>query len=253
MKWLGLAQVLASILMVVRLRRTALHRRYRVLFAYFVFLIPFTSVPLFLNLSGRAYFLFWELSEPLLWVLEILVVRELCGLVLERHKGLYRAGRWAMYFGLAVASTISGISLLSRSGSTMGHRSKLLFYTMSADQAVNFTLAIFLVLMLFFVSRYPVALSRNVVLNMVLFTLFFLCNTVVAILHAAFDLHLSATIDASAMALSCICQLFWVFALNREGENVPLELRNFTPEHEKRVLFVLNSLNNMALKMYRKN
>ena len=71
----------------VRMWRSGLHRRYPFLFAYLVFQVPYSIWPAIMDIHSRGYFWVWVFSEPVSWIFEIAVVRELCGLVLERYRG----------------------------------------------------------------------------------------------------------------------------------------------------------------------
>ena len=103
--------LIGSALTAAKLYRSGLYTHYRVFFAYFLFRIPNGIWSLALSPSSNAYFYCWIVTEPLFWIFELLVVRELIGLVLKRHKGLYTLGRWAMYFGIAVSVLLSVLSL----------------------------------------------------------------------------------------------------------------------------------------------
>ena len=62
--------------------------------------------------------------QPLQWGLDILVVRELCSVVFEKHPGLVTLGRWGMYTGVIMSAFLSFLSLLPHINSTMPARSR---------------------------------------------------------------------------------------------------------------------------------
>jgi len=68
-----------------------------------------------------------------------------------------------------------------------------------------------------------------------MFTVFFLCNTAASILHLILDLRVSATIDATAMAIAQVCHIVWIAALNPQGEQAHLEGLTLREEYPKRV------------------
>lgn len=255
---MGLVPILFSVVQVVisgasgiiaaRLHRSGLYRRYPVLFSYMAFLALYALCPVVWDTRGRAYFWTWIFAQPMLWLLDILVVRELCRVVLERYRGLLTLGRWVMYFGVAVAALLSLASLLPHITSTMPARSRVLGYWVGANRGVSLSLVIFLLLMLFAVSRYPVRLSRNVILNAVLFTICFTCDSLGAILKAIFDRRLSAELNLAASGVEAICLLVWLRYLTPEGENTHFEWLQFGPEYEARVMGRLDSLNRVVQK-----
>jgi len=248
---LSVIEVLTSAvagLTTVRLWRSGLYRRYPVLFSYIAFQAPYILFPVVLDSGSRAYFRTWIVTKPVLWTMDVLVVRELCRVVLERHSGLYTLGRWMMYGGVAVSGFISFLSLLPHMTSTMPARSRLLAYWMAADRGISLSLVIFLLLMLLAVSRYPVRLSRNVILNAVLFTVCFLCDSLTAILTTVFDLRLSLLVYVTLSGVVASCLLVWLFYLTPEGEQAHFDWIQFGHEYEKRVLARLDALNRVLQK-----
>jgi hypothetical protein len=176
------------------------------------------------------------------------VVRELCGLVLEKYQGLLTLGRWAIYFGLVISAVISVISLLPKIRS-FGHQWRTIKYLNAADRGITLTLLVFLLLMMVLIRNYPVRLSRNVILHAGLFTVFFISNTVVGLFYNLFGTQLYQPISTGLMAISSLCVLAWLFFLRPEGEEVRLDLPHFTPEHEERILDQLNALNTTLLRV----
>lgn len=253
-QWVSL---LGSLLVAAKLYRSGLYRRYRVFFAYFLFRVPNASYPLLVDVKSPIYFYFWVFTEPLVWVFYVWVVLELCRLVLERHQGLYTLGKWAMSVGMAISVTLSVLSVLAKFKAAPPQRSRSLHnsiigYFLATDRGVTFCLAIFLLLMLLLLSRYPVRLSRNVVLHTTLYTIFFLSNTLNVILLSVFGLHLFTTIDTGLMGVSALCILAWLIFLTPKGEEVRVNIPHFAPENEKRFLYHLDALNSTLLKVSRK-
>jgi len=233
----------ASGLIAFRLYRSGLYHRYPVLFSYMAFLAVYAICPVVLNPGGPLYFWTWIFAEPIRWALEILLVRELCRVVLERHRGLVSLGRWVMYIGVAVAALLSFLTLLPHIRSTMPARSKAIGYWMAADRGISLSLVIFMLLMLLAVSRYPVRLSRNVILNAGLFTFCFTCDSLGAILRTVFDVRLSASVNVILSGITASCLLVWLSYLKPEGEHVHFDWIHFAPEYEGHVLARLDALN----------
>src|SRR5215831_17422252 len=123
--YLQLISLLGSVLMVAHLYRTSLHRNYPIFFIYFIFRIPNSIWPLFLAVSSDRYQQVWVLTSPIVWAFYVLMVVELYKLVLEKYKGLYSVGRWALYASLAVSVGISAMTLLPRIKPSMAQRSKI--------------------------------------------------------------------------------------------------------------------------------
>ena len=242
-KLLDIVTLLASLLTALRILKSGLSKRYPVLTIYLLYMAPYLAGPLILDLKSLTYYNFWRASEPLLWLLEILLVGELCSAVLVQYEGIRTMGRWMIYGGMVVSIAISLLSLLPKFRSALSERSRTLATFTGISRGVNLALAIFLLVMLFLVSRYPVRLSRNVLLNTGVFTLFFLCNTLNAILSTVFDLRLGLKAAVLLESLSCLSVIAWLLFLTPAGEKVENHWPHFSPDHEKHLLDQLEAIN----------
>jgi hypothetical protein len=242
--------LIGSALTAAKLYRSGLYTHYRVFFAYFLFRIPNGIWSLALSSSSNAYFYFWIVTEPLSWIFELLVLRELIGLVLKRHKGLSTLGRWAMYFGIAVSVLLSVLSMAVNLKPNTPMQA--VYYVTAADRGANLCLAIFLILMVFLISRYPVSLGRNTILHAILFTTFFLGNSLTSLLKTVLGIRLYTSVDTGLMALVAACTFGWFFFLSPKGEEVPAQAQYLSSEREERILYHLDSLNAALLKVSRK-
>src|ERR1019366_1390239 len=117
--------LLGSVAMVLKLYRTGLYLRYPIFFAFFLFRIPNSIWTLFLAVSSPLYFEIWVSTEAIALGFYVLMVVELYKLVLEKYKGLYSLGRWALYVSLAISVGISAISLLPRISPSLPQRSRI--------------------------------------------------------------------------------------------------------------------------------
>jgi hypothetical protein len=244
-KILQLAISLAAGLTAARLATTGLHRRYPVLFTYMAFVALYGIAPDILDTRGSRYFWTWVFCEPVQWTLDILVVRELCRVILEKYPGLATMGRWTMYAGVAIVAFFSFLSLLPHIHSTMSRRSRVLAYWMATGRGVTFALVIFLLLMLLALSRYPVHLSRNVILNALLFTLVFLFDSLEALLRTIFDVRMSPWLSDSLAAVQVVWLSLWFLRLSQDGEHRQFDWIRFRPDYERRMLDRLDALNSV--------
>jgi hypothetical protein len=231
-----------------KIHSIGLHKRYRIFFAYILFRIPYTMAGLVLNTSSNIYLYFWVLTIPITWAFYVLIVRELCGLVLERYAGLKTLGRWSMYLATFVSLTLSVLSLVPRLSQSTPQRSKILFYIYATDRGVTLSLAIFLVTMIFLLSRYPVRLPRNVVVYVVVYTIFFLSSSMTMLFRSVVGLRLYSSIDTALMAIASACGFAWFWLLSEKGEEDMVSLPSMDSRHEEHLLSQLDSLNQTLLK-----
>src|SRR5437763_17009614 len=101
-----------SALTAVRLFTTGLYRHYPVLFLYFLFRVPNSIWPFFVDLRSSLYFQVWKFTTIAALIIYICLIVELYRLVLEKYRGLQTLGRWVMYGSIVLAIAISIFSLI---------------------------------------------------------------------------------------------------------------------------------------------
>jgi len=245
---LQVISLLGAAALASKLFATGLWKHYPIFFLYLVFRIPNTAWPLLLNTSSNLYQKVWMLTEPIAWIFHVLIVIELYRLVLSKHRGIYTLGRWVMYGALAVAITISILSLLPHIKPHMPQQTKYMGYEFAINRGTHFALAVFLLVMLFLGSRFPMALSRNVLVHAAIYTAFFLADSLAMFLRTLFGLAGSNAISACVVALQCACLAAWLILLNAHGEEVRTNFPAISPQRERNALRQLESLNATLLK-----
>lgn len=248
-KILPFVSLAGAVLLTGRLIGLGLWRKYPFFFSYFIFRILNTLWPLIVANHTALYEKLWIVTEAISWVFHTLVVIELCRLVLERHKGIYSLLRWAMYGSLAFAIGISLIALVPRLRPSDPTDTKLLGIWFATARGLDFALGIFLLLILFVLSRYPVRLNRNILLHSALYTIFFFGGAFAVFLRTFFGHSANQTTSLILEFISIACIFAWVFFLNRRGEEVQSSFRQIDPRHEQTALRQLESLNATLLKV----
>jgi hypothetical protein len=236
-----------------KLWRTGLYRRYLAL-AGFLALNCLTYLLIlfwFTDLRSAGYQKFYLIEQPLSWILSLLVVRELYTLVLERFKGLATLGRWFQYVGLTIALIISGLLLLPQMRSGTVQHSVVLGYYFAIERGVDCALLVFLLLLLVWLSRYPVPLSRNLLIHSLVYSTLFLSGSVGLFARAFFGFDLSRSVSTFLLGVLAACVFTWLVCLTEQGEEVRLSVPHFGPEEEKRILNQLEALNSTLLRISR--
>ena len=239
---------LGCCLTLLRLFSTDLWRRYRVFAAFFVFLAADYIWPVLLSQKSILYFYFWIITEPVTRIFCIFGVLELYRLMLERYKGLYSLGRWAMYSASAISVMVSVLMLLPRITPALTQQSRYLGYAYAFNRGVDFSLTVFILLILLFLSRYPVTLSRNLVAHASLYSIYFLSSGTYAFVRRAVWKNSAPTLDTAFAGIVAACTIAWFFLLSPKGEEVKASRHRFSPEYEVRVLQKLDALNQVMLK-----
>lgn len=245
--------VAGSAFLGVRLFVTGLYRRYWAFFFYLIFNALREGVVSTLDPSKRTYLHFWGVTEPLEWLLLVLVVLELYSLVLQDYRGLSTVGRWAMIAAVVVALAASGLSLLAPSFHTT--QGRMMTYYYAAERAVYFSLVFFLLTILFVLMQYPITLSRNVILHSFVFSVYFLSNTMIFTILSArnFSPGLIQAAQYAVALLNMTALGIWLARLTPAGELQKVRLRpTWMPGREEVLVGQLNQLNAALLRATRK-
>jgi hypothetical protein len=251
-KILQFISLLGVAFLTVRLFTTGLWRHYPIFFWYFVFRLPNTLWPLLVKSTTSLYEHLWIITEPISWAFHVLVVVELCRLVLNRHRGIYSLLRWAMYGSVAIAISISIVSLLPKIKPRMSFDTRLIGFWVATSRGIDFAIALFLLSILFFLSRYPVRLNRNILVHSALYTMFFFGGALTMFLRTLFGTPAAQTTNIVLELISVTCIFAWVAFLTPKGEAVQASVRNVSSRHEEHALHQLETLNATLLKVSRK-
>jgi hypothetical protein len=247
--------ILGSILVVLKLYTSGLYRRYRIFFVYFIFRIPYLTCFWFQYRQGAnssSYFVLFFYTEPVLMLFYLLVVVELYRLVLERYKGLYTLGRWAMYLASIVSVAISVLTLLPKITPSTPESSRNLFKMFAVERGVDLSILLFILLIVMFLGRYPVPLSRNVIVHTGIYAVFFLSSTMGLLLRTLFTVQVKAAVNVILVGFAAACTVAWWLLLSAKGEEVRVNIPQFGLGSEERILQQLDALNATLLKVSKK-
>jgi hypothetical protein len=238
----------------VKLFCTGLARKYHALIAFLVFSgFYFICIPLFFwDLRSPAYRFYWEFTQPLTWFFSVWLILELYTLILEKHKGLATLGRWAQYVGFGLATLISLLVMMPQI-QAVGHGSGAIFtYYYAVERGVDCSMLVFLIVILFWLTQYPVPLSRNVLVHSFVYTTLFFANSIALFARLFFGIQLWYSASNVLTIVFALCILAWLIFLTPKGEEVRLRLLHFSADDEERVLAQLESLNRTLLRAGRR-
>lgn len=248
---LDLFPVACTAILSVRLFTNGLYRQYRVFFYYLIFATLHVGVLASLESQSNAYQYIWVLTEPLEWLFYVLVVLEVYTLVLQDYQGLATVGRWALIAAVLVALLASGFILMAPSQSVQ--KSHVMRYYYVAERAVYFSLVVFLLTILGILMQYPITLSRNIVVHSMVFSIYFLGNSVVYLMLSVRGKVLMAVVGYAISAITVATVGAWLVLLNPAGELRKLRLRpHWMPGREEELVVQLNQLNIALLRATRK-
>jgi hypothetical protein len=202
------------------------------------------------DVRSATYGITYLATLPILWVFYILVVLELYSLFLQNYSGIYSLGRWTLYGALLFSVAVSILTLIPSWGN---ESSRLMFWSTTVERGVVFSLVIFLLLILLFLSRYLVSLSRNIIVHCIVYTIFFLGISMTILIRNVVGYDVAREVNNVVMVISAACYLVWIFFLTRAGESSIVKLRHtWTRADEQRLIDQLNSINDTLLRAARK-
>lgn len=249
LRWITL---IAVGLAVVRLFSAGLHRRYRFFFAFLVFLICRSGLLMAFDVRSAWYFKIWFVTEPVSWIFYAAVLLELYSLVLQSHKGLYTVGRWALYGALAIALLLALFSLAAPTRGAFD-QSRLIGLMLVAGRGVLLSMVLFLVLILAFLSRYPVTLGRNVIIHTIVYSAFFLSCTLAFLIRTILGFQVAQPVNLALSGIGAACAVAWAVLLGPEGERRPVRLHMvWNRSREQTLVNQLDSINAALLRVARK-
>jgi hypothetical protein len=252
---LRIAVCVVSGLAGVRLFRVGLARRYKVLFSFLCFHVARSLALLLCQLLPHpltAYGRTWFATEPLMWVFYVLLTLDLYSLVLQDYKGLQTVGRWILLVALSIAILISGISVMPGWRSPT-EKAPLVFYFILVDRGIMFSLLIFILLTLFFLSWYPISLSRNIVIHHVVYMVYLTAHTMAYLVRNVQGDTINHVTSLATLATTLLCFTAWLFLLSPSGEMKKVVIRHqFTADEERRLVDQLTAINSTLLRATRK-
>ncbi len=234
-----------------RLYQMGLHHKYRVFSAYLLFWILRSVVLMKLGVRSVLYAKVYIVTEPIVWLFYILLLLELYSLVLEKHKGLYSLGRWTLYGAMGVAVLVSTLIFIPPSGGTYA-QSVALSYIFLLKRGLFCSLVIFLLLIIYVLTRYPIPLSRNVIIHSIVYSVFFLSNTLGSLFLSMLGRSVTEVVNLLMTVVQVACIGIWLRYLTLQGETVTMTAhRVWEPGQEERLVSQLNSLNSALIRAAR--
>ena len=247
---LTILQIGSYLLLLTRLFRSGLRAKYR----YFSLYIAFESIrlPLMSSLpyKSKLYAEVFFATQPIVWILFVLVVLELFQLVLQNHAGIESLGRKALKWSLILSALISGSTLLFELQNARPESAILLNFFL-LDRLVMSSLFVLLLCLIAFLAYFPVPLIRNIRVHASVFSAYFAARTILMFVVTLFGLETIAMLNVAGKLLAIFCLLSWTFLLTPAGE-IPPAVQRPSSDQEARLLAQLNAINESLLKSARK-
>jgi hypothetical protein len=236
--------IILSAVLCFRLFRLKLARPYKFFLCYLLFYNGRSLVMWPLSWTSQVYNTIWTWTEPVVWVLYVLVVLELCGLAFKEYRGIQALGRWTIYGSLAVALFFSTLSLVP---TWIGSKSPPFSFQrfLMVERGIDFCLVLLLLIVLASLVLFPIRLTKNVTLHAILYSAYFTCNSIG--IFIANVTQFLVIVSCCLMGVQAICLTLWVVLLSREGETKTIVIRPVAAD-EERLVEQLASINATLLR-----
>ncbi len=240
---LGMASAILAALLAVRMYRERLHRIYPVLFTFLLFDAARTLVSsAFAQGTSRAAYLFIA-TEPLAWILNFMMVREIFHIVLREHPGIDSVSRGFTRYAMAV-SVVASAALLWMDYASAPGLTQLLQGTFLFGRVALLALVVLLAAGVVFMSWFPVTITRNASVLVTGYAVYFGAKGLLLLARnlAGADFNM-----AGGIAVLCVfsgCLAAGILLLKASNEHRQREYRPPSdPEEAHRLLAQLERIN----------
>ncbi len=236
-----------DIVLIVRLTQLKLFRVYPFFFASLCIPLALQTVVVLYGTGSITFLNSFLILQPIRNILYILVVWELFSVIFRNYAGLRSLSRWVM--GVAAAIAPVGF-ILSMASSGQAFKSHLVLQVVRFERGIAFGLIIFILIMLYFISRYPIKLPRNNVIHCMVFSVWLLGDAALLLASGFLPKNPGAQIINDGLALLEIgCYLGWTLLLSKTGEYQETRVRrDISPEHERVLIGELDAMNALLLR-----
>jgi hypothetical protein len=197
--------------------------------------------------DSRLYRQLYIISEPLVSILGIMVVREMYHRAFASYPGISSLARWSTRAAGAAAIVVCGVMVSLTPAKDL--TPKVVYsYAVFWEECVLFTLAAFIFVMVFILWRYPIRLESNLAANIAIFTVFFFGTS--ALLAAQ---EPETVRNYGLLGLSSVCYMAWGLLLKRRSEISIVRLRPHLDDMQaERLLQQLGAINTMLARSARR-
>lgn len=229
-----------------------LHLIYRCFFAYLGIRLARALVLTWLERGTNAYGWTYVATEPVIWVLYVLVILELFTVVLKDYQGIQTLSRRMLAGALAISAVMALATLLPDLG-TPTERYPVLRAVLVAQRVVMSSLVVFFAILTAFLVWYPVPLCRNVVVYCAGYCVYFISATMGLFVRNIAGEGVTRAISTVLQGFAAACIFAWIWLLSAKGEAKRMVVRqNIPPLDEDRLVSQLDAINRSLLRSARK-
>ncbi|MFB3777079.1 MAG: hypothetical protein ACE141_05685 [Bryobacteraceae bacterium] len=234
--------VLLQAALVAKLLLTRLHKPYASFLVYLCAGVVQAGLLMLVPARTNRYAWVFLVSQPVIWLLSVLVVLELYSMALRKHPGIATLSRWVLSASMVLAAGIASLSLSADLSRPAGAYRTLVYFSV-IERGIVSSLVLFLLMITVFLVLFPISIRRNTVLHATVLSIHFLSVALGLFLRNVAGYQITAAINTSLICVDCVCFVLWLAWLNRAGEEGLVVVRSrWQPEDEERLLRHLDAL-----------
>jgi hypothetical protein len=243
---LSALNVLFGLIAVIRLIQLRLARSYPLFLLFLCIPIPINLAACVFGSSSKMFYQAFLVLEPIRNISYILVAWELFSSVFRNYAGLRSLSRWVMGIAAAIAPLGLILTFLAP-GSKVFKRNVLAIVRF--ERGVTFGLVIFIVILLYFISKYPIKLPRNIVVLCMLYSIWFLADSTVLVGSSYVPAGYVDFVNYGLAVFEFGSYLGWAILLSKAGEYQETRVRqSISPERERSLIGELETMNQLLLR-----
>jgi hypothetical protein len=244
----ALVEAAAATIAIARLLSLQLAGIFPALLSFLSVIAVSAAAGSFLSPASRSYFWLYTVQTPIYCILAILAARELFAVVFRKYPGIRTAGRMAIYWCAGFASVVSVAFALAHWGPATFFTH--LVYIELARRSIVLSVALFILFILYSLSRYPLELGRNIRVSSALFSILFLGQAAQLLIDSFSSNLYSRLVDVADVIFGAACTLVWAALLRSEPAPAPVVIK-YSSEQEEQLLHQLDSLNRLLTRAAR--
>jgi hypothetical protein len=248
--YLLILEAAAAAFAAARLLHFGLWRRFPALICYLLIASLRATLLSLVTERSKTYLWVYLVASPVICCVAALAVREMFALVFRDYPGLRTAGRWALNVALAVSVLVS-LLILRAPWPNESVNSRRLFYELVFERSITFSLATIIVILMIFLSRYPLRLDRNTYVASGFFSAMFLAQAIVRLIDSTSLRLLARYADYPEVGFTALCFLGCGLLLQAAGAERPVRVAINKPR-ETELLQQLESLNSILSRSVRR-
>jgi hypothetical protein len=247
---LNILQVLGFGVLTAKLLSSGLARTYRYLTIRAAFECLRVGIAYSMPKNTETYAHFYFATQPILWILDVLMLLEVYTAVFNGQKGIATFSRRVILGAMVVSATLAMASFAFRPAAAP--LSETLAVVAALERAVNISLLCFIAVLIGFLTWFPVRLSRNTLVHSTVFSVYFALRAITSLIRTSISLDLWLALNIVAVSASVLSILVWIIRLTPHGEQVTVRagMRRDAVEQE-RLMEQLESINRSLLRTAR--